>query len=151
MSQPNDSGLSKEAQEKVAKRIRELDESLKEEREKVASLENEIEQHQREKTAEDIALMLAASGSIGYEDVIDRRDKLASSDEDLAQMKTSMQSYGPGKVDLQSVETPNGDPEGDSPLGPEKTSGELFPRREDEELPPDVREAEKNIQSILNS
>lgn len=146
MSRDIDQGIPDQAKEKVARKIQDLDKSLKQEREKVAQLEDKLGQHKREKTAEDIALMLAASGSIDYDSVVDERDKLAASDENLQQMKTSMKNYGPGKTNHSTVEAP----ETDSPIGSKKTGGKLFPNRDGEELPLDIKEAEQNIQRILN-
>jgi len=47
--------------------------------------------------------MQAAAGVISYEDLLDERDKLAESSDDLSAVKTAMKRYGPGKTSVTTV------------------------------------------------
>jgi chromosome segregation ATPase len=140
--------MSQDAKEKIASHIRQLDQTLAEEREKVAELEEKLQRVERVKVAEDIALMMAGAGTIDYEDLLDHRDKIASSDADLGQMKTAMRQYGPGRVNLETVEEPEEMPDGHLNGRFQKEAETLFPTRN--ELPPDVQQAEEAIHAILN-
>ena len=67
-------------------------------------LEAKVASYDRLRLAEDIAVMQAsADGETSYADVLAERDKLASSKEDLGQMKLAMQTYGPGRIQIRTV------------------------------------------------
>lgn len=86
--------MTKEARallEKAAATIGSLIEEVRDLREKVAFAD-------RNELAEEIALMKAAEGVITYDELLGERDRLVASDDDLAQVKTAMQHFGPGKV-----------------------------------------------------
>ena len=55
-----------------------------------------VTQYERERAAEEIAIMLAAEGSISEGDILDKRAELTESGRDLGQMKIALQEYGPG-------------------------------------------------------
>lgn len=69
----------------------------------VGALREKVAGFERMYLAEDIALMQAAEGAISYEELLDERDKLASGDENLDQVKMAMQRYGPGKTMARTV------------------------------------------------
>lgn len=63
-----------------------------------AQLEEKIALFEREKKAEEIALMLVASDALDMEDLLAKRASLVESAADLDQMKTAMQAYGPSRA-----------------------------------------------------
>lgn len=89
--------------EKAATSLRSLLDEVEGLREKVSYFE-------RERLAEDIALMQAAEGVISYEDLLDERDRMVSSGEDLSAVKLAMQRYGPGKTTVRTVVLENDRP-----------------------------------------
>lgn len=84
---------------------------IKEAMQEILSLRKELKDmktaEDRRLMAEDIALAKVASGALTYDSIIDERDRLLKSDEDLKLLKAAMDTYGPS-VDRRNYSINNG-------------------------------------------
>lgn len=132
--------VTKERLQKLASTIQTLGEERDAMKAEVEELREKLAFHQRSQLAEDIAVMKVASGTISPEDVLDERDELVASDEDLASVKTAMQAYGPGSA-VESIESVDVGDFDDDRVKAASTNGRL----------PHIQEAHAELNQVFDN